>query len=295
MRDWNLHVTSALKDEWLWGWDPTPGIVSVWADGSGRATVWRRVNGQLVREQERFRPWLLLDRLDDLQHLGDRFGPEGTGNATVWYREHEGDGALRFHISARDARIIRTAVLRGASERLGTRLTSLRELGQECVLALPPEEQYLVASGRTYFRDLTFDDLHRLQFDLETHGLNPVIHRIFMVSVRDPSGSVIVLETKGNTDADEAVLIRELCDVIRAADPDVIENHNLHGFDLPFLNRRAAKLGVPLDLARIGPPGFRQRAASRGATPLAARSQRARYVTPGRERIDTLDAVWRYD
>ena len=47
---------------------------------------------------------------------------------------------------------------------------------------------------------------------------------------------MIVLETKGNTDADEAALIRELCEVIRAADPDVIENHNLHGFDLPFLN-----------------------------------------------------------
>ena len=173
----------------MWGWDQTPGIVSVWADGSGRATVWRRVNGQLVREQERFRPWLLLDRLDDLQHLGDRFGPEGTSDATVWYRELQGEGALRFLITARDARIIKSAVLRGASERLGTRLTSLRELGQESVLALPPEEQYLVASGRTYFRDLAFDDLHRLQFDLETHGLNPAIHRIFMVSVRDPSGS----------------------------------------------------------------------------------------------------------
>ena len=24
------------------GWDPTPGIVSVWADGDGRATLWRR-------------------------------------------------------------------------------------------------------------------------------------------------------------------------------------------------------------------------------------------------------------
>jgi hypothetical protein len=41
------------------------------------------------------------------------------------------------------------------------------------VLVLPPEEQYLVATGRTYFRGLAFDDLHRLQFDLETTGLDP--------------------------------------------------------------------------------------------------------------------------
>ena len=25
------------EDEWLWGWDPTPGIVSVWAERNGRA------------------------------------------------------------------------------------------------------------------------------------------------------------------------------------------------------------------------------------------------------------------
>ena len=37
-----------------------------------RATIWRRLpaTGELVREEARFRPWLLLDRLDDLQHLG---------------------------------------------------------------------------------------------------------------------------------------------------------------------------------------------------------------------------------
>ena len=48
-------LTSTLKDEWLWGWDPTPGIVSVWAEGNGRATVWRRENRRLLREEERFR------------------------------------------------------------------------------------------------------------------------------------------------------------------------------------------------------------------------------------------------
>ena len=66
---------SALEDEWLSGWDPTPGIVSVWATSDGRAVVWRRLagTGALVREDERFRPWVLLDQLDDLRHLRLRF------------------------------------------------------------------------------------------------------------------------------------------------------------------------------------------------------------------------------
>jgi hypothetical protein len=55
----------------------------------------------------------------------------------------------------------------------------LRDLGKESVLARAPEEQYLVATGRTYFRDLSFDDLRRMQFDRETTGLNPDRDRIF--------------------------------------------------------------------------------------------------------------------
>src|SRR5690348_17910725 len=62
------------QDEWLWGWDPTPGIVSVWATRDGLATIWRREPGtlRLLREEERFRPWALLSTLDDLAHLGPR-------------------------------------------------------------------------------------------------------------------------------------------------------------------------------------------------------------------------------
>src|SRR5215467_2738254 len=69
---------SRIEHEWLWGWDPTPGIVSVWAEPDGRAFVWRRVpsTGQLVREDVRFRPWLLVAALDDLAHLGPRLWPE---------------------------------------------------------------------------------------------------------------------------------------------------------------------------------------------------------------------------
>src|SRR5690242_7913051 len=67
-----MMTSPTIEDEWLWGWDPMPGIVSIWADASGRALVWRRIpsSGDLVRETERFRPWMLLDSLADLQHVG---------------------------------------------------------------------------------------------------------------------------------------------------------------------------------------------------------------------------------
>jgi len=286
-----------IEDEWLWGWDPTPGIVSVWAESDGRAVVWRRMakTGELVREEARFRPWLLLDRLDDLRHLGARLGREGTAGALVTYRELDGPGSLRYLIRAEDGKTLAAAVLDGAAQRLGRRIGHLRELGKEAVLALPPEEQYLVATGRTYFRDLSFDQLHRLQFDLETTGIDPACNRIFMVAVRDPTGTSETLEVTGEGDAAEAGLIRRLVAKVQSADPDVIENHNLHGFDLPFLDARARLLRVPLALGRIGPPGLRQRGARRGTASGADATRRVRFVAPGRELIDTLDAVLRYD
>ncbi|HWK90329.1 MAG TPA: ribonuclease H-like domain-containing protein, partial [Longimicrobium sp.] len=291
----DAHPTD--QDEWLWGWDSTPGIVSVWAEPDGRATVWRRIaeTGLLVREEERYRPWILLDSLEDLRHLGARLGPEGAGDAHVWHRELDGPGELRFLVSAEDGRALAATVLEGASRRLGRRLGHLRELGAAGVLALPPEEQYLVATGRTYFRGLSFDQLHRLQFDLETTGLDPARDRIFMAAVRDPSGVVQVLEAQGGGDAEEADLIRRLVEAVRAADPDVIENHNLHGFDLPFLARRARRVGVPLALGRLGRLGLRERAARRGTVTGGDASRRVRFVAPGRELIDTLDATMRYD
>ncbi len=247
-------------DDSLCGWDPTPGIVSVWADHDGCATVWRRLpeSGELVREEARFRPWVLLDRLEHPRNP-----------AAVTCRELDGPGALRYLISAED----------------GRPFTGLRDLGKACALVLAPEEQYLVATGRTYFRGLTFDQLRRMQFDLETTGLDAARDRIFLIAVRDPSGATELLEAEDESDAAEAVLIRRLVARIQAADPDVIENHNLHGFDLPFLHTRARRLGVPLDLGRTGRGGLRQRGARRGP----------RFVAPGRELIDTLDAVLRYD
>jgi DNA polymerase elongation subunit (family B) len=285
------------EDEWIWGWDATPGIVSVWATLDGRAAVWRRIQGTLVRESDRFRPWILLDSLDDLRHLGAQLGPADDAQTRVQYRELSGDSGLRWLVTADDSRTITTALLHGASRRLSRPVAHIRELGADTVLSLPPEEQYLVSTGRTYFRDLSFDQIHRLQFDLETTGLDARRDRMFMASVRSPSGATTVLEASSVDDAGESDLIRRLVAAIRAADPDVIENHNLHGFDLPFLDRRARTLGVPLALARVGPAGLRRRAARRESANEASGvpDRRVRFILPGRELIDTLDAVRRYD
>jgi DNA polymerase elongation subunit (family B) len=291
-------IVNHIQSEWLEGWDPTPGIVSVHAEHDGRVIVWRRIaaTGLLVREDARFRPWLLLDRLDDLQHLGASLGREADGATGIRWRELEGPGALRHLVSADDGRALTAALLRGASERIGRRIGHVNDLPGDGVLSLPPDEQYLVATGRTYFRDLPFDALQRMQFDLETTGLDARQDRIFMISVRYPSGDTEVLEATTDDEAGEADLIRRLVDRVREADPDVLENHNLHGFDLPFLDQRARRHGIPLELGRVAGLGLRQRGARRGVPAgNGDDGRRIRFVAPGRELIDTMDAVRRRD
>ena len=284
------------QDEWLWGWDPTPGIVSVWAEATGHALVWRRVpGGALVCENERFRPWLLLASLDVLEHTGSELGPAALGRARFRWTELAGPGELRYRVDADDGVALTSAVLAGARRRHGASLRHVRDLGPERVLSLPPEEQYLVATGRTYFRGLVFDDLQRLAVDLETTGLDPSRDRIFLVALCRSGGESEVLESGGLDDGAEARLIERLGARVAELDPDVIENHHLHGFDLPFLVERARRLGVPLALGRV--PGLGSRPSARGAPawPGSERSARRRYTLPGRELIDTLDAVRRHD
>jgi len=131
------------KDEWLWGWDATPGIVSIWAERDGRAIVWRRepasAGGALLREEARYRPWLLLDSLVDLLHLGARLvAVDDPYNVTsqqapahaVTYCEMAGPGRLRYLVSAADGRLLEQAVLRGAGQRLGRSVSRFADLGE---------------------------------------------------------------------------------------------------------------------------------------------------------------------
>jgi DNA polymerase elongation subunit (family B) len=284
------------NDEWLWGWDPTPAIVSVWANDRGEAIVWRRPDGgALVRETARFRPWMLLDRLDDLEASGLPVGREAVPARGIHARELHGPGALRWLVSADRQRDLELALTGGASRRLGRRITRLHELERHARHVLPPDEQYLVATGRTYFRDLAFTQLRRLQFDLETTGLDPARDRVFLIAVHTPDHAVELLEAGGTTDDAERTLLREFMACIARHDPDVLENHNLHGFDLPFLHTRATRLGVPLVLGRLDGVPLQERAAMRGVRSPRDPERRIRYVAPGRECIDTLDAVRRYD
>jgi DNA polymerase elongation subunit (family B) len=264
-------------DALLFGWDQTPGIVSVWANRAGAATVWRRVDGRLVSSREPYRAWVLArsPRLFEAARPGSR----------VVCDPLEGDAGYRFLLSAPSFQAIEDALIVGAG-RLGRPIARLRDLGDE-IHQLGFVEQYLVATGRTYFRGLAYPDLSRMQIDLETTSLDPAQGYVFLAAVRHGDFEATL---EAPQPEDEAAVLADLFALVRERDPDVIENHNLFGFDLPFLAARAAWWDLPLAIGRDGAIARESRAPGRAG----ARGQ-LRYRAPGRELLDTMDAVRRYD
>lgn len=287
------RLTSA-EDEYLFGWDPTPGIVSVWAQRDGKALVWRRVGERIICTKEHYRPWLLATSLDDLQDISFGLQPEtsvGYINTSITYRELDGpSNTYRYLLFSHNLRVLEKAIMAGASRRLKRHITSMNDL--DIYYSVGTVEQYLMQTGRVYFRGINYEDLHRLQFDLETTALDPHRGRIFLVAIRDSRGFATTLEASSLDD--EAQLIADLCEIIRERDPDVIENHNLFGFDMPFLDHRALVHHIPLEIGRKGGPMVLESYQETLAVGPESR-KRTRYSVAGRELIDTLDAVRRHD
>lgn len=119
-------------------------------------------------------------------------------------------------------------------------------------LAVSPVEQYMMQSGCRMFKGYNnYDDLVRMQFDLETQGLSPEIHAIEQIGIRTNKGFERVIsiegETKKEREANELQAIREFLEIIAAIKPDILAGHNSENFDWNFIIVRCNVLGYPLD------------------------------------------------
>ncbi len=262
------HDLSAL----LYGHDPQPRIVAVEPSGPNGVVLYRRLpDGTVTSERETFRPWLLVGEAG-LAHL-----PHGEREVVALAGNGEFNRLVRFP---------RWAALLSAQ-------SALQAAGVEYYACSSLVAQYLTITGRTLFREMRFEDLHRVQLDVETATLRAGAAGagVLVVAITDNRGYEEVLTAR---DGDEAALLRHLTERIVALDPDVIEGHNLTDFDLPYLAARAAQLGVALTWGRDGQPVWLQERQGRlkvGARLLPAMRVRIH----GRHVIDTYQQIQRFD
>lgn len=118
-------------------------------------------------------------------------------------------------------------------------------------LAVTPVEQYMISTSRRLFKGYNgYDELKRLQFDLETQGLNPEIHAIDQIGIRTNKGFEKIITITGEGEErklNELSAIIEFLQILSVEKPDVIAGHNSENFDWNFIIVRCQKLGTSLD------------------------------------------------
>ena len=257
-----VEAPSIPRESTLFGHDPTARIVAV--EPSERSLiVWRREEGdRLERVEEVISPWLLTTRPDS--RLGGGF------------RALE-DGEFRFLYEFPTWGDFQSA------------LSYVRESHVEHLAYASAVKQALVRTGKTHFKGMTMADVLRMQVDIETETLSAesAASRILIIAVADNRGR---LET---ITGDESDMLRRFVALVREIDPDILEGHNIYGFDLPYLLARADALGIPLGIGRDGstPRMGRQRNFAIGGI---SRPFAPIYIY-GRHVLDTFLAVQRFD
>ena len=246
--------------ELIGGTGQITGIVAVETDpAAGTATLYRREGADVERLVAPLQSWVLARKtMDDSIELAGRH-------------------PLRHLLVTRSGRAVEFARSLASDQRLAY---------------LDPVTSHLVASGETFYRGLPFEQLRRLQFDLETLDIYPERPdaAIVLIGVHDSSGYERVLAL--DEFPSESQLIEEFVRIVRERDPDVLEGHNVFNFDLWYLNERARRQGVALTLGRDGSRMWLDESLRRSVpNGMVARY----YRIPGRQIVDTFYSVMRWD
>ena len=166
----------------LFGRDSTPFITSVEFDGKNVVEIFFRKGKQVTSKRETFKPFIFLENTIYMD------GWNGTYEA----KRLKGDAFYKYLIYLEDWADLQR-LLKYFKKTTGA---SPASRNAPFFYLNDPVHQYLLVSGRTLFKEMSFSDLVRLQLDIETYCAegyefsNPHREedRITVISLSDSSG-----------------------------------------------------------------------------------------------------------
>ncbi|MEP6757088.1 MAG: DNA polymerase domain-containing protein [Chthonomonadales bacterium] len=257
----NQPPAPPTADSILFGSDTTERIVSVEPVGKDLYVYRRMADDTLKLDLQPLKLWICL--LEPERELGEATELQG-GDYRFLYTF---DNLDSYHDARRRFNHSRSAMLGYAN----------------------PVKSALSLTGQTLFKGMAFENIIRMQLDIETTSLTPdgPLDRILLVAISDNRGFV---DTFAGT---EQEIIKATVACIHERNPDVIEGHNILGFDFPFLIARAKRLDLKFGIGRDHSApnlGMERNFAIGGSNrPFRPISIHGRHV------IDTLLALQRYD
>lgn len=244
----------------LYGHNTDERIVAVQQLNDSTMRVYFRDEASVRFTDERFYPFFFLAEPQFIDGFAQKH----------WLKKLEG-GAYYQYLCAFDEWTVMWDAVRFVMEKHNRKaVTKVESYSQLDVIHLyaDPVTQYLLQSGRTLFKGMRFEDIHRLQLDIETYT-SPLSRfsnaarpedRIIIVALSDNNGWEHILNGK---QLSEKQMLMELVRIITGRNPDVIEGHNIFNFDIPYIMKRCEFHGVPFAIGRDGsvPRSFESRMA----------------------------------
>ncbi len=259
-------------------------LVAAEPHSDGTARLFRRTEDQTLETEDiNFYPWLLLrdpELLEACEGVYDSRTLSGKGEYKWWVFFNDTDSYF--------------SALRQLKEKTGFSMSDSRaqyrafnDLKQQLLTVIPAR----------LFRGMSFQDVRRLQLDIETYTSDGFDFsnarrpgdQIIMISLRDNTGWEKCLSGR---EAGEKQILQEFVRLIRERDPDVIEGHNVFDFDLDYIEKRCKYHKVKM---QIGRDGSVPRTRSSRFVAGERTSTYKRFEIYGRHVVDTLHMTYLYD
>ncbi len=276
----------------LFGADSSEGLVGAAERKGGMSLWWRRPgSSETTVEDIDYKPWLLCSH----RELLDAVKPEPQISAL------KGENLYRWMVACEDW------AQQSEIEKL---LSKAYRSNKDAFEAEPgwsgadAVTEYLLSSGRTFFKGFAQDDLHVLYIALRAYNTDGAEYadasvpsdRIIMLGLSDGKGWQQILTLGEDGLSDEAALIGKLRDVIAERNPDILCGHDLYKGSLGYICARIKnlKLKAP-QLLNWGRDGSVMKVRASRAPAAEKQLEYPRADVAGRHLVDTWFLTQYYD